>query len=203
MNLYKILQTLRPDVIFVEMPPSLFSKYYLEKSKSKLETIAVGRYLEGFNAVIVPVDIDDIPTDIFFIDYGNAMERVLGLADINGHNLRTLLSTKKYYSSIHGFKFLNSEDYVHYDDRVKGAIENGLKKIDDENLNLAYQKWKEFTDKRENEMLQNIYNYCRAEKYNKAIFLLGASHRKSIKEKIKVYQLNEYVELNWVIYEEQ
>lgn len=197
--LSKILLALRPDILFLEMPPSLFSRDYLERSK-KLEMNAIKMCIDDFKAMIIPVDIGDIPCDIFFRKYQYPMERVLGLADINGQNLRMLAGTKKSYASTHGFSFLNSDDYIQYSDGVTGAIEKGLKKINDEKFNLAYQKWKEFNDRREHEMLQNIYNYSRKHNYNKAVFLLGASHRKSIKEKIEAYKLNELPKLNWITY---
>lgn len=200
--LYKILQAIKPDVIFEEIPPSYFSRYYLERSKSTLETNAISMYMEDFKAINVPVDIDDIPSGDFFSAYQNAMERVLGLVDINGQNFKTLLRTKKHYSSIYGFRFLNSNDHIQYNDEVNNAIEKELEKINDERLIVAYQKWNEFGNRRENAMLKNIYNYSRAHNYTQAVFLLGAHHRKSIKEKIEVYHLNELPKLNWVIYGE-
>lgn len=200
--LHKILLAIKPDIIFVEMPPSLFSKYYLERSKSKLEKYAVSMYLENFNAVTVPVDLDDIPVGNFFKEHQNVMERLLELTDINGENFRALVGTKKRYASIYGFSFLNSDHYIQYTDGITDAMEKGLENINDERFNLAYQKWNEFTDRRENEMLKNIYNYSIHHTYNKAVFLVGAGHRKSIKEKIEAHSLNELPKLNWVIYGE-
>jgi len=198
--LYKILVDIRPDVIFVEMPPSLFSKYYLGESNSKLETNAVKMYMKDFNAVTFPVDTDDIPSATFFREYKNAMEQVLGLEDIIGEDFRTLVGNKKHYTSIHGFRFLNSDYYLQFTDAIEVATEKALEKINDERLSLAYKKWNELTDRREDEMLQNIYDYSREHNYNNAVFLLGAGHRKSTKEKIEEYRVNRLPKLNWVIY---
>lgn len=199
-SLYKILLAIRPDVIFVELPPSLFSEYYIERRIRKLETNSVCRYLENFKKVVVPVDINDIPSKSFFKEYQNAIEQILDLEDINGETFRALSATKKRNNYFDGFRFLNSDYYIQCNNLVTDALEKALEKLNNERLNLAYQRWTELSDRRENEMLQNIYNYSRNHNYNKAVFLLGASHRKSIKEKIEACRLKELPLLDWVIY---
>ena len=47
-------------------------------------------------------------------------------------------------------------------------------------------------------MLQNIYLYSQDHNYDRAIFTIGAAHRKSIIDKIFEYQKNEKVKLNWI-----
>lgn len=198
--LYKILNGIKPDVIFEEIPASLFSQYYVERSKSTLETNAISMYVNNFKAANIPVDIDDMPDADFFSSYQNAMEQVLALADIDGSKLGTLMRMKKHYTYSHGFSFLNSEDHIRCSEEVNRAIERGLEKINDEKSILAFQRWNMFCDRRENSMLENIYNYSSAHNYSRGLFLLGASHRKSIKEKIETYQLNGLPELDWVFY---
>jgi DNA-binding protein Fis len=198
--LCKILESLKPEVIFEEIPPSLFPKYYVERSHSTLETIAIDMYVADFKAVHVPVDIDDFPGGDFFSAHQHAMEEVLKFADTDGNNLGTLMRKKKHYSHHFGFSFLNSEDHTYYCDKVNQGIEKVLEKINDEKFSLDSQEWKEFCDRRENAMLENIHHYSRANQYTKAVFLLGASHRKSIKEKLEAYHVNELPKLNWVFY---
>ena len=50
-------------------------------------------------------------------------------------------------------------------------------------------------------MLDNIYNYSKDHSYDKAIFTLGAGHRKSIMKKIQEYNLKENFKLNWTLYD--
>lgn len=49
-------------------------------------------------------------------------------------------------------------------------------------------------------MLQNIYNYSKGNQYNQAIFLIGAEHKKSIMQKITVYEKLSEIKLNWTMY---
>ena len=49
-------------------------------------------------------------------------------------------------------------------------------------------------------MLNNIYNYSKQNQYDQAVFLLGAGHRNSIMQKIKVYNDNSDFKLNWLFY---
>lgn len=198
--LYQILTAIKPDVIFEEIPPSYHSMYYSDRSRRNLESEAVTMYLNINKAVNIPVDTDDMPSKDFFRRHQRVIERVEGLIDIYGQNFRSFVDGNKHYTSIYGYRFLNSDYCIQYNDGVTEAIENGLKTINDEGLNLAYKEWNDVNDRREHEMLQNIYRYSKEHEYSNAVFLLGASHRKSIKEKIETYKHNELPKLNWVIY---
>ena len=65
-----------------------------------------------------------------------------------------------------------------------------------------YKLLYEEQEKRENEMLQNIYTDAKEHSYNKAIFTLGAAHRQSIIQKIQKYKGKEKFKLNWTFYNE-
>ena len=54
-------------------------------------------------------------------------------------------------------------------------------------------------DYRENVMLQNIYNYSKENQYNKAVFLIGAEHQRSIVQKIKEHEKLSEIKLNWTM----
>lgn len=51
-------------------------------------------------------------------------------------------------------------------------------------------------------MLKNIYNYSKKHNFDRSVFLLGASHRKSIKVKIESSRIYQLPKLNWTIYGE-
>ncbi len=48
-------------------------------------------------------------------------------------------------------------------------------------------------------MLQNIYNYSKENQYNKAVFLIGAEHQRSIVQKIKEHEKLSEIKLNWTM----
>ncbi len=198
--LCQILEHIQPEVIFEEMRPSYYDKYYVEKTSTNLETEAISIYLITHNAQHIPVDTDDIPSGAFFRDYQRAVELVLGLTDNYGLNYRNLLATSKRHAANYGFNYLNSNHYNTYIEEIRHAFEAGLEQLNDDKLSQAYRLWNELSDRRENEMLQNIYNFSRDHTYHNAVFLLGAGHRKSIINKIQYCEGEEEVKLNWSIH---
>jgi hypothetical protein len=198
-ELYRIIEDINPEVIFEEMPPSYFGKYYLDKSRSNLESNAINKYKEKYKIEQVPVDSEDMPSKDFFYNYKRVINRIEGLTDINGFTLRNQIDAKKAYSEKYGFEFLNSIYYINLDEEIDNAIENSLRNLNDEELSNAFKLWKEYAEMRENHMLKNIYKYSEENCYERAIFLIGASHRKSIIEKISECQKTQKVKLNWII----
>jgi len=99
-----------------------------------------------------------------------------------------------------GFHFLNSDDCDELFDKIHIIEENVLLEINDARLSYQYKTEIELHDKRENEMLHNIYNYSKQYLFNKALFICGAEHRKSIMQKIQGYELKEKLKLNWTLY---
>ena len=85
-------------------------------------------------------------------------------------------------------------------DNIHKIEENVLLEINDPKLSHQYQSERELSDKRENEMLQNIYDYSKQYPYNKAMFICGAEHRKPIMQKIQDYESKERLNLNWTLY---
>ena len=60
-KLHQILERVRPEVIFLEIPPSFFNQYFKENNRSNLESDAVNRFLEIHSAELVLVDVFDVP----------------------------------------------------------------------------------------------------------------------------------------------
>lgn len=86
---------------------------------------------------------------------------------------------------------------------INDAINKGLQKSDNEKLFEIDKSMKEVNEKREHEMLQNIYAYSKENGYNKAILTIGAGHRRSIIQKIEEYKKNENLKLNWTFYNDE
>ena len=197
-ELFLIVEHINPEVIFEEIPPSFFDKYYFEKSMSNLESYTINRYIENHKIDHIPVDSDNLPSEDFFKDHKKMLERIEGLADINGFTYRNLVDNNRIHSMNYGFQYLNSIYSDNINNEIYKAIENGLQKINNNKFFQSFKLWKEINEMRENQMLQNIYRYSQAHQYDRAIFLIGAAHRKSIIEKILEYQKTEKVKLNWI-----
>jgi hypothetical protein len=199
-ELYKIVDAINPEVIFEEIPPSLHDKYYINRTRSNLETDTINKYLETHKVEHIPVDSNNVPSESFFQNHKYMLERIEGLADVNGFNYRNLTDTNKTYIELYGFKYLNSIYCINISAEIYNAIEKGLQKINSDKLFQTFNGWKEINEKRENEMLQNIYSYSKEHRFDTAIFTIGYAHRKSIVQKIQEYEMKENLKLNWMFY---
>jgi hypothetical protein len=197
-ELFKIIEHIKPEVIFEEIPPAFFDEYYLDKSRSSLETDAIKKYIQNYKVEHILVDSDDLPSEEFFKDHKYMLERIEGLTDINGFTYRNLVDTNKLNIERFGFKYLNSIDSININKEIYNAIKNGLQKINNDRLIQTFKSWKDINEMRENHMLQNIYSYSKKHSYERAIFTIGAAHRNSIIEKLSGFQKNEKVKINWI-----
>ncbi|MCL2721384.1 MAG: hypothetical protein FWD47_08610 [Treponema sp.] len=188
-ELLKILEKIKPDVIFEEKPPSNYDVYYKDKTRSCLESDAVNLYLEKNNLTQVLVDDDIMPPDKSEYMYNQIEKR--------SHNYRNLIDTNSIYTEHYGFRYLNSVDCLKYYHAIENEIDETLKFINDEKLFPIRKSWLKWLEKRDNVMMTNIYNYSKNNYYNTGIFLVGTAHRGSIIEKIPEYNSNEGIILNF------
>lgn len=196
-ELYKIFEAINPDVIFEEIPPSYFDKYYVTKTRRNLESDTVVKYLGSHNIQHIPVDSDDVPPDSFFEDLEYLYKRIESITDINGSKYRYYTDENSLSIKINGFQYINSNDCIAIQNEIEDSIKNSLIKINDEKLSQIHQEWIKVNENRENKMLQNIYNYSKQHTFNKAIFMIGFAHRKSIIQKIAKYENTSEIKLNW------
>jgi len=192
-ELLKIIEKINPEVIFEETPPSYFDKYYINKTENKLETNAINKYLESHQIEHILVDSDDVPPISFFRNDQSMHERIEKFSC----GYRNIIDIIKIYRELYGFKFLNSIDYINLNKAFDIEIENTLQVFNDERLHKIRKLWNDLMNKRENEMLKNIYNYSKEHTYNTGLFLIGAAHRESIINKLKEYDNMNYVKIIW------
>jgi len=76
-------------------------------------------------------------------------------------------------------------------------VDETLKFINTESLILIKKSWADHEEKRDNVMMDNIYNYCNKNHFYSGIFIIGSAHRKSIIEKIPVYNSREGIDICW------
>ncbi|MBL0269344.1 MAG: hypothetical protein IPP99_11925 [Chitinophagaceae bacterium] len=207
-ELFKIIEQIKPEVIFEEIPPGKFEAVYAGTRQQSLEVKTIKAYLHKYPATHhIPVDLD--------IDEATENEikaEVDGIAFIcNDYNaeynyLSRLLS---HWKEKLGFQFLNNDQCSKFilrqrilERQVLDALrkDNNQREIDHDRLNLAYNQWIDQIENRENEMLRNIYSYMEQKKYNRALFLVGAAHRKPIMQKIQEYESKAKIKLIWTFY---
>lgn len=196
-ELYQILKSLRPDVIFEEMPPKDFDDYYGSKKRSKLESIAIFQYKQEKEALQIPIDLNDICEEEYLDAYDDIFKTVCGLKNQYGVDFRGLTKEVGEHTKQHGFSYLNSIGYTNAWEQVIDIIENAIKSINNDDLFNSLELWNRVNTERENKMLEGIYNYCQHSRFENAVFLIGAYHRKSIIEKISKMEENRKVNLVW------
>ncbi len=94
-----------------------------------------------------------------------------------------------------GFEFLNSIDSMLLLEEMR-MLERYL--LNDSELVKTAD---EDIDAYENTMMQNIYSYCKSNKFKTAVFMCGSGHRKSIIEKIEKYKAQEETNISWTIFD--
>jgi hypothetical protein len=199
-ELYKIIESIGPEIIFEEIPPSYFDKYYVAKIRRNLESDTINKYIENHNIEHVPVDSENVPSESFFNDLQYLHKRIEGLSDINGYNYRNFSDSYSVNARMYGFAYLNSIHCSNTQSEINNAIAKGVQKLNEKKLLQTLNHWKKVNDGRENEMINNIYNYSKENQYSRAVFLIGSAHRNSVMQKITIYETKEKLKLNWGLY---
>ena len=189
-ELLKIIETISPEVIFLEALESSYSDYdHIRFSQfgvyhERLEINAIQKYSQNHPFEYIPV-LDNGLSDEFDKKYKIVCEY---------NELQKLIDNYKSLAAEYGFQFLNSEKNIQLHEEMR-ELENHIL-----SNNEICQKSDESIDTYENSMLRNIYAYCKDNLFNKAVFMCGSAHRKSIIEKIEKYKVVENLKLNWTFY---
>jgi len=193
-ELYSIIENENPEIIFEEFDISrtedeyYINGHYKYQKECSVETTSIMNYLENHQVIHIPVDtyeVNNVPDDMY--------QKISN----NNEEYTNLVKMNFMLSCQHGFPYLNSNECSELIEKFKTIEENVVNQMNDKKLTDTYNSWKLITDNRDNEMIKNIYNYSQNHNYNKAIFITGADHRKSILDKIKDYNLKETIKINW------
>ncbi len=212
-ELYEILENINPEVIFDELPSHYFDMYFSDSfdlycannilhnrqpPELPLEVKCIKKYKQNNKVKIIPVDIDVTPK------LSKHQDEILFLfrTFFKYEDYKELDKEKETLIAQKGFHYLNSDIFLDFLERKevleKNIMESEIEKDRLHNIYILFHA--EQCDNRENEMLQNIYNYSNENKYNQAVFLIGAEHKKSIMQKIIVFEKLSGIKLNWSIY---
>ena len=174
-GLVGILERIRPEVIFLEIPSAAFDDHF-NGNRGNLESTAVSRYRENHRVDLIPVDLPT-PDEDFFAKHRDLNRRI----ERTSPDYRRLVDWYSQNVSAHGFAYLNSKDcsdlFSHLHEAILDAIE---KDVDHSRLAEVYDRWIRTEELRDREMVRNIENHCRQASFSSAAFLVGAAHRQSI-----------------------
>ena len=189
-ELYKIIESIKPDVIFLEAFENSYSKYQqmlftqFEVYHERLEIKAIKAYSQNNTFEYVPV-LD--------INLSDEFEEKITIVSENT-DYQKILDNYTSLETDFGFQFLNSEKQIALQDEMRD-LENRI--IENK---VLQQKSNESIDAYEHSMISNIYSFCKQNSFNKAIIMCGAGHRKTIIQKIVEYEIKETIKLNWTFY---
>jgi len=192
LELGAILDRIRPEVIFLELPPNAFDQFLNACTKNNLESTAVRLYREGKSVELVPVDLP-APDERFFSDYEYLQKTI----ENNSHDSRRLLTWHRNYVFDYGFSYLNSEHCSDMWAKIYSDERATLQKLGDKNLTEISDLWRKTNDLREDGMMKNILLSCRTMSFERAAFLIGAAHRQSIIDKSPQYAGDSQDRVNW------
>lgn len=170
--LLEILERIRPEVIFVEMPPAAVDDYFATCARANLESKAVRRYRSGREVRIIPVDLPT-PDETFFRDNKFLFEKI----EQQSSEYCRQIDLHSAYVSQYGFAYLNSEFCSKFWVDVDAEIKCTIERMKDARLDELYRLWRSTIDGRDNEMMRNILRFCGEESFDNGVFLVGASHR--------------------------
>lgn len=192
-ELYKIIVQLKLEIIFEEIPPCLFDEHYKNMTRDKLESNAIKLYLSDHDIKHIPVDLDVIMPQSFWDDNKYMFEQI----ERKNSEFCRLCDYDSQYARQYGFNYLNSVYCNNINKDKYKEMEATLKLLNNKNLFEAYELWNSINEKRENEMINNIYNYCKENIFDRGIFFIGAAHRESIITKIKKYNEIKELKIKW------
>ncbi len=212
-ELYKIIESINPEVIFDELPSHYFDMYFGDSfdlyyvnsilrnrqlPEMPLEVKCIKKYKQNYNVKILPVDIDVTPK------LSKHQDEILFMIStfFKNEDYKKLDNEKEVLMTQEGFYYLNSDKFLDFLERKevleKNIMDSEIQK--DRLLNVYKLFHTEQYDNRENAMIHNIYNFSKENQYNQAVFLIGAEHKKSIMQKITEYEKPTEIKLNWKMY---
>lgn len=198
--LFKIIEIINPDVIFEELSYLNYDKVYNTKELITLETTSIKKYLTKNNIKHIPVDTYGFPEN-HYDKIGFMLDKLLFSSWLKeSFELRSLIDKQSSIIDTKGFRFLNSDDNNKTFEEIDILKEILLNNINDDKLYEFAKLEKDVIEKREEEMLNNIYNFSDKHTYKQALFFIGSGHRKSIIDKIKRRNEQEDQKINWIFH---
>jgi len=190
-ELYKIIEKLSPEVIFLEAIDETYSAYenYLFSTygvyHKKLEIAAIQKYNLSTSFEYVPVCENGL---------SDAFDRKNKIVCEN-RAMKQLIDNYNFLAEKQGFKFLNSLESINLQEEMRVLETRVLNNTElDEIVKADIEAY-------ENPMIRNIYSYCNNNHFSSAIFMCGVAHRKSIIERIEKTKTEGQVNLTWTIFE--
>jgi len=179
-ELQAILERIRPEVVFLELPSADFDGY-LDGTRETLESIAATRYRAIHPVALVPVDLP-APGDEFKRNIDYLFDRIEDASS----EYRRLSFLNSQSVSAYGFAYLNSASSSTRWSAIQQAMRTTIDVLRDRRLVDLYTLWAHANDRREVAMINSIEDYAMQNPFNTGVLLVGLAHRQSIIDKSRL-----------------
>jgi len=195
-ELLTILRAIEPEVVFEEIPPSDFDSYYKHGTIRTLETQAITRYRKFKLFQQVPVDRFEMPENLL-AEIKRDFDCVIDCVAQDSQKYRLLDEKNDNSVRQYGFQYLNSVAFETMTARMSEIEDEIINKTGNQGLIHGLERWRQLIQRREVEMVGNIYEYCRKNVFDTGVFLVGAAHKMGIVKEIEKYASTEADLIDW------
>jgi hypothetical protein len=192
-ELLELFRAIEPEVIFSESRPSELDHQY---RPGRLEATAITRFRKYKSFQTVPVDKYDLPTNLL-LELKREVDRVFDCVIQISQEYEQLNLENDKNVCRDGFKYLNSVDCERMMARIAEVEENTIVGTSNQELIAGFARWRSLTQRRELEMVRNIYTYCGEKLFETGVFVVGAAHKTAIVREIERYSGSKADLINW------
>lgn len=194
--LIDILNSLEPDVIFLEHSPSEYQSQFVEEAYASLESKAIQDFKKRCNVNLVSTG--GSYSDELLLRIYSEHQFLSKAVDIHSTEFfRSKYSEITFGENFEGFTYINSDRYGQDQKELDREEEKIILSIGNAALTKIHKQWLCLNSEREDRMLAEIKRYSLDAAFKKAVFLIGAGHRNSIVTKVQ--KLDEE-SINWRFY---
>jgi hypothetical protein len=193
-ELLKIIERIAPEIIFEETNRRQHDPVYAGVREDTLETYTIKRYLQIHPIDHLPVDLDTDPSIEGPI--ANGYTQLSNFFKSKSPEYDQLSNQILQLASKFGLPFMNSDQCRAIREQIMFLERTFLKRLNNQQFYKVYNNWLDLNDRREMEMIKNIYNNI--DGYNNALFLVGAEHRQPLINKISKFEPKHEMKLNWI-----
>ena len=199
-ELLRIIEEIKPEVIFEELSKMNFYKVYEWWTLKTLESDAIKDYAKTNQFFHEPVDTFPLPKN-YEAERDYMLDRIFTADSIpESITLRKKIDTREKMEGEQGFDILNSDENDKYIEELFSPKEKVLRSLKDDHLFRLFDLGKEIVAKREQAIIKNIYNFSKDHEYNNGLMFIGAAHRRAIMKLIEETNNQEELKLNWNYY---
>jgi hypothetical protein len=191
-ELLKVLENIKPDVIFEETnryKNMLTYTFGIEPDSPELK--AIQKYIQNNYADCIPVDNLEEPSNF------SELEKIFALSIMerneNNKEMYELFNFSNEFMYNNGIEKMNSEYFDNLLIKKHKLCEDYIKKYKMENLDKYNEYVNYIYTQREEIMIETIKNYLKDKEYFNAVFIIGVDHRVTIIDKLKNIENIEYV----------